>query len=72
MRLSLGPPQGHPVLFQAGSSEVGREVAARFAEGVFTPQHTLLKGRFRCAGGGLQKPLVKRRSELDRSQFGPI
>jgi alkanesulfonate monooxygenase SsuD/methylene tetrahydromethanopterin reductase-like flavin-dependent oxidoreductase (luciferase family) len=29
------------VLFQAGSSEVGREVAARFAEGVFTPQHTL-------------------------------
>ncbi len=35
------PPQGHPVLFQAGSSEVGREVAARFAEGVFTPQHSL-------------------------------
>lgn len=35
------PPQGHPVLFQAGSSETGREVAAQFAEGVFTPQHTL-------------------------------
>ena len=35
------PPQGHPVLFQAGSSKIGREVAARFAEGVFTPQHTL-------------------------------
>ncbi len=35
------PPQGHPVLFQAGSSDTGREVAARFAEGVFTPQHTL-------------------------------
>jgi FMN-dependent oxidoreductase (nitrilotriacetate monooxygenase family) len=35
------PPQGHPVLFQAGSSDVGREVAARLAEGVFTPQHTL-------------------------------
>ncbi len=35
------PPQGHPVLFQAGSSEAGRETAARFAEGVFTPQHTL-------------------------------
>ncbi|MBO0736197.1 MAG: LLM class flavin-dependent oxidoreductase [Alphaproteobacteria bacterium] len=35
------PPQGHPVLFQAGSSDIGREVAARFAEGVFTPQHTL-------------------------------
>jgi N-acetyl-S-(2-succino)cysteine monooxygenase len=35
-------PQGHPVIFQAGSSDVGREVAARFAEGVFTPQHTLV------------------------------
>jgi alkanesulfonate monooxygenase len=35
------PPQGHPVLFQAGSSDTGREVAARFAEGVFTPQHNL-------------------------------
>lgn len=35
------PPQGRPVIFQAGSSEVGRELAARIAEGVFTPQHTL-------------------------------
>jgi alkanesulfonate monooxygenase len=39
------PPQGHPVLFQAGSSDTGREVAARFAEGVFTPQHTLAGAR---------------------------
>jgi N-acetyl-S-(2-succino)cysteine monooxygenase len=53
------PPQGHPVLFQAGSSEAGRETAARFAEGVFTPQHTLagaqefyrdLKGRMKKYG----------------------
>jgi alkanesulfonate monooxygenase len=29
------PPQGHPVLFQAGASEAGREFAARYAEGVF-------------------------------------
>jgi N-acetyl-S-(2-succino)cysteine monooxygenase len=35
------PPQGHPVLFQAGSSEAGKEAAARFAEGIFTGQHTL-------------------------------
>jgi N-acetyl-S-(2-succino)cysteine monooxygenase len=35
------PPQGHPVILQAGSSEVGKELAARFAEAVFTPQHTL-------------------------------
>jgi N-acetyl-S-(2-succino)cysteine monooxygenase len=34
-------PQGHPVLFQAGSSEVGRELAARTAEAVFTPQTVL-------------------------------
>jgi len=34
-------PQGQPVIFQAGSSEVGKELAARFAEAVFTPQHTL-------------------------------
>jgi FMN-dependent oxidoreductase (nitrilotriacetate monooxygenase family) len=35
------PPQGRPVIFQAGSSEAGRELAARIAEGVFTPQHTI-------------------------------
>jgi alkanesulfonate monooxygenase len=34
-------PQGRPVIFQAGSSEVGRELAARTAEAVFTPQHSL-------------------------------
>lgn len=34
-------PQGQPVLFQAGSSEAGKEAAARFAEGVFTAQYTL-------------------------------
>lgn len=32
------PPQGHPVLMQAGSSERGREFAARWAEVVFTVQ----------------------------------
>ena len=35
------PPQGHPVVFQAGSSEAGRELAARTAEAVFTPQLSL-------------------------------
>lgn len=34
-------PQGRPVIFQAGSSEAGKELAAKTAEGVFTPQHTL-------------------------------
>jgi FMN-dependent oxidoreductase (nitrilotriacetate monooxygenase family) len=35
------PPQGHPVVVQAGSSEAGKELAARTAEAVFTAQQTL-------------------------------
>ncbi|GAB5095549.1 LLM class flavin-dependent oxidoreductase [Caballeronia sp. HLA56] len=34
-------PQGRPVLVQAGSSEGGRALAARFADAVFTAQTTL-------------------------------
>ena len=52
-------PQGHPLLVQAGSSEDGKDFAARHAEAVFTAQQTLaeasafyadLKGRT-IAGG---------------------
>ncbi|MFF5212432.1 LLM class flavin-dependent oxidoreductase [Streptosporangium sp. NPDC000396] len=39
------PPQGHPLLVQAGSSEDGKEFAARFAEAVFTAQQTLAEGQ---------------------------
>ncbi|GIF14521.1 LLM class flavin-dependent oxidoreductase [Actinoplanes teichomyceticus] len=35
------PPQGHPLLVQAGSSADGRELAARYADAVFTAQQTL-------------------------------
>ncbi len=35
------PPQGHPVLFQASGSEAGKAMAARYAEGMFTPLHSL-------------------------------
>ncbi|MEK8128017.1 LLM class flavin-dependent oxidoreductase [Paenibacillus filicis] len=35
------PPQGHPVLIQAGSSETFRELAARHAELIFTAQPNL-------------------------------
>lgn len=35
------PPQGHPVLFQAGSSQTGRDFAARHGEVVFTAQTSL-------------------------------
>jgi N-acetyl-S-(2-succino)cysteine monooxygenase len=39
------PVQGHPLLVQAGSSEAGKEYAARFAEAVFTAQQTLADGQ---------------------------
>lgn len=38
-------PQGHPLLVQAGSSEDGRDFAARYAEAVFTAQQTLAEGQ---------------------------
>ena len=34
------PPQGHPVIFQAGFSNAGRELAAQSAEGAFTSGST--------------------------------
>jgi len=37
--------QGRPLLVQAGSSESGKDFAARFAEAVFTAQRTLAEGR---------------------------
>ncbi|WFU62524.1 LLM class flavin-dependent oxidoreductase [Bradyrhizobium brasilense] len=39
------PPQGYPVLVQAGSSEAGVKFAAEFAEVVFTAQPLLESGR---------------------------
>ncbi|MGW4126171.1 LLM class flavin-dependent oxidoreductase [Nocardia sp. NPDC004711] len=38
------PPQGYPVLVQAGSSEDGKDFAARYAEAVFTAQQTIEDG----------------------------
>lgn len=38
-------PQGYPLLVQAGSSEDGKQLAARIAEGVFTAQQTLESAR---------------------------
>ncbi len=35
------PPQGHPVIIQAGSSEDGKNLAAQTAEVIFTAQQTL-------------------------------
>jgi FMN-dependent oxidoreductase (nitrilotriacetate monooxygenase family) len=53
------PPQGHPVLMQAGSSDRGRDFAARWAEVIFTVQqkkalmhdfYADMKARVRGAG----------------------
>ncbi|WP_180022179.1 LLM class flavin-dependent oxidoreductase [Acinetobacter sp. YH16044] len=35
------PPQGYPVIVQAGQSEDGRELAAKYAEVIFTAQQNL-------------------------------
>ncbi|MES2205916.1 MAG: LLM class flavin-dependent oxidoreductase [Pseudomonadota bacterium] len=35
------PPQGYPVIIQAGASEAGRDLAARTAEVIFTANQTL-------------------------------
>ncbi|MDQ0634788.1 FMN-dependent oxidoreductase (nitrilotriacetate monooxygenase family) [Arthrobacter pascens] len=52
-------PQGYPLIVQAGSSEDGKDLAARYAEAVFTAQQTLedaqafysdLKARTAAAG----------------------
>ncbi len=39
------PPQGHPLLVQAGQSESGRAFAALYAEAIFTTQRTLADGQ---------------------------
>ncbi|MFC9430878.1 NtaA/DmoA family FMN-dependent monooxygenase [Streptomyces sp. NPDC056987] len=38
-------PQGQPVIFQAGVSEEGRDLAARVAEGIYAPGGTLEQAR---------------------------
>ncbi|MCD0451496.1 LLM class flavin-dependent oxidoreductase [Actinocorallia sp. API 0066] len=44
LNISRGP-QGRPLLVQAGSSDTGKEFAARWAEAVFTAQQTLAEGK---------------------------
>ena len=39
------PPQGHPLLVQAGSSEDGKSFAARHAEAIFTAHQTYERAR---------------------------
>jgi FMN-dependent oxidoreductase (nitrilotriacetate monooxygenase family) len=44
--LNVGrPPQGHPVIVQAGGSEAGRALAARTADLIFTAQNSLASAK---------------------------
>jgi FMN-dependent oxidoreductase (nitrilotriacetate monooxygenase family) len=43
-------PQGHPFLAQAGSSGPGVALAAKYADGIFTPQSDIASGREFRAG----------------------
>lgn len=50
-------PQGHPVLFQAGASTQGRELATKYAEGIYAVAQL---GRFiqqDCSDWVLDKPV---------------
>ncbi|MBP6019137.1 MAG: LLM class flavin-dependent oxidoreductase [Burkholderiaceae bacterium] len=61
------PPQGHPVLFQAGASEQGRELAARYAEAIYAVAYDLgaaqeyyrdVKCRVKAAGRRVDVPIM--------------
>ena len=59
-------PQGHPLLVQAGSSQDGRDFAARYAEAVFTAQQTLDEGR------SFYADLKRRAAALGRDPAGVV
>ncbi|RTZ48253.1 LLM class flavin-dependent oxidoreductase [Candidimonas sp. SYP-B2681] len=61
------PPQGHPVLFQAGASDQGRDLAARRAEAIYAVAYDLpsaqeyyrdIKQRVRAAGRSDAVPIM--------------
>src|SRR6185312_11223970 len=57
-------PQGYPLLVQAGSSEDGKDFAARYAEAVFTAQQTLAQAQ------DFYRDLKARTRELGRDPEG--
>lgn len=61
------PPQGHPVLFQAGASAQGRNVAAQLAEAIYAVAYDLpaaqeyykdVKARIRATGRQVNVPIM--------------
>jgi FMN-dependent oxidoreductase (nitrilotriacetate monooxygenase family) len=62
-------PQGHPALFQAGSSDAGRDLAARYADVVFTAQNVLDAARdFRA---DVRRRTAAHRRDPDRIKVVP-
>ncbi|MFI2370235.1 NtaA/DmoA family FMN-dependent monooxygenase [Streptomyces sp. NPDC018833] len=57
------PPQGYPVVVQAGSSEDGKELAARTAEVVFTAQSDIDSARAFCQDLKRRLPSYSRLNE---------
>jgi len=53
-------PQGHPVIFQAGISEAGRELAAATAEGVFSGELTIERSQAHYADIKQRMPKYRR------------
>ncbi|MGB3290882.1 MAG: LLM class flavin-dependent oxidoreductase [Burkholderiaceae bacterium] len=60
------PPQGHPVLFQAGASDQGRDLAARRAEAIYAVAYDL------PAAQEYYRDVKRRVREAGRSDFVPI
>ncbi|MDS1141246.1 LLM class flavin-dependent oxidoreductase [Pusillimonas sp. SM2304] len=60
------PPQGHPVLFQAGASEQGRDLAARRAEAIYAVAYDL------AAAQDYYRDIKRRVREAGRTDPVPI
>lgn len=61
------PPQGYPVLIQAGASEAGKELAAAKAEVVFAPGSTFAPGGLLEEGQRLYADLKGRMAKYGRN-----
>lgn len=66
------PPQGHPVIFQAGSSEAGKNLAARDGEVVFTAQRELAGAQRFYADVKAQAPARGRGRNPDHLLVWPV
>jgi FMN-dependent oxidoreductase (nitrilotriacetate monooxygenase family) len=63
------PPQGHPVIANAGVSDTGKEFAAKYAELIFTPLHSLEQAQ--ALYGDLKGRMVKYGRNPDHLKITP-